>query len=90
MIFGCYENRIDIVVVETISRFAGNTVDLLETVSRLKSLGVEIIFHQENLRTSETDNDILISVLCFLFLKSIASFFYCLIQSEKRLEENKL
>lgn len=63
MIFDCYENRIDIVVVKTISRFARNTVDLLETVSRLKSLGVEIIFHQENLRTSETDNDILISAL---------------------------
>lgn len=63
MIFDCYENRIDIVVVKTISRFDRNTVDLLETLSRLKSLGVEIVFHQENLLTSETDNDILISAL---------------------------
>jgi len=39
MIFDCYENRINIVLVKTISRFARNTVDLLETVSRLKSLG---------------------------------------------------
>ncbi len=63
LIFDCYENRIDIVLVKTISRFARNTVDLLKTVSRLKGLGVEIIFHQENLRTSEVDNDILISAL---------------------------
>jgi DNA invertase Pin-like site-specific DNA recombinase len=63
LIFDCYENRIDIVLVKTISRFARNTVDLLETVSRLKGLGVEIIFYQENLRTSEADNDILISAL---------------------------
>ncbi|HAU31378.1 MAG TPA: hypothetical protein DCW46_03685 [Desulfotomaculum sp.] len=63
LIFDCYENRIDIVLVKTISRFARNTVDLLKTVSRLKGLGVEIIFHQENLRTSEADNDILISAL---------------------------
>ena len=63
LIFDCYENRIDIVLVKTISRFARNTVDLLETVSRLKGLGVEIIFNQENLRTSEADNDILISTL---------------------------
>ena len=63
MIFDCYDNRINIVLVKTISRFARNTVDLLETVSRLKGLGVEIIFHQENLRTSEADNDILISAL---------------------------
>jgi len=33
LIFDCYENRIDIVLVKTISRFARNTVDLLETVS---------------------------------------------------------
>jgi site-specific DNA recombinase len=63
MISDCYENRIDIVLVKTISRFARNTVDLLETVRRLKGLGVEIIFYQENLRTSDVDNDILISAL---------------------------
>ncbi len=63
MIFDCYENRINIVLVKTISSFARNTVDLLETINRLKSLGVEVIFHQENLRTSETDDDLLISVL---------------------------
>jgi site-specific DNA recombinase len=63
MISDCYENRIDIVLVKTISRFVRNTADLLETVRRLKGLGVEIIFHQENLHTSEVDNDILISAL---------------------------
>lgn len=63
LIFDCYENRVDIILVKTISRFARNTVDLLETVSRLKGLGIEVIFHQENLRTSEADNDMLISAL---------------------------
>lgn len=63
LIFDCYENKVDIVLVKTISRFARNIVDLLETVSRLKRLGIEVIFHQENLRTSEADNDVLISAL---------------------------
>jgi len=63
LIFDCYENRIDIVLVKTISRFARNTVDLLDTVSRLKRLGVEVIFHQENIRTSQAENDILLSAL---------------------------
>jgi len=63
LIFDCYENKVDIVLVKTISRFARNTVDLLETVSRLRGLGIEVIFHQENLRTSEADNDMLISAL---------------------------
>ncbi|KAF0194233.1 MAG: site-specific recombinase DNA invertase Pin [Bacillota bacterium] len=43
LIFDCYEYRIDIVLLKTISRFARNTVDLLETVSRLKGLGIEVI-----------------------------------------------
>lgn len=63
LIFDCYENKFDIVLVKTISRFARNTVDMLETVSRLKGLGIEVIFHQENLRTSEADNDMLIAAL---------------------------
>lgn len=55
MIFDCYENKIDIVLVKSISRFARNTVDLLETIKRLKGLRIEVIFHQEDLRTSETE-----------------------------------
>jgi site-specific DNA recombinase len=60
LIFDCYENKVDIVLVKTISRFARNTVDLLETVRRLKSLGIEIIFHKENIRTSESSDDMLL------------------------------
>ena len=63
LIFDCYEDKFDIVLVKTISRFARNTVDLLETVRRLKGLGVEVIFHQENVRTSEDGDDLLISAL---------------------------
>lgn len=35
LINDCYDNLIDVVLVKTISRFARNTVDLLETVRRL-------------------------------------------------------
>ncbi|KGM94332.1 recombinase family protein [Clostridium botulinum] len=63
MIFDCYENLIDIVLVKSISRLARNTVDLLETVNRLRSMGIEMIFDQENIRTSEVDNDVLVAAL---------------------------
>ena len=63
LIFDCYDDKVDIVLVKTISRFARNTVDLLETVRRMKGLGVEVIFHQENVRTSEAGDDLLLSVL---------------------------
>lgn len=63
MIMDAYDHRFRIVLVKTISRFARNTVDLLETVERLKFLGIEIYFYQEQLSTSEASNDLLISTL---------------------------
>ena len=63
LIFDCYENRVDIVLVKTISRFARNTVDLLDTVRRLKSLGIEVIFLSENIRTSEVADNVLLTVM---------------------------
>lgn len=41
----------DVVVVKDVSRFARNTVDLLTQVRKLKSLGVEIIFVNNNQKT---------------------------------------
>jgi len=49
MIRDSYENLFDIILVKSISRFSRNTVDLLETVTKLKSLGVEVRF--ENICT---------------------------------------
>ena len=39
----------DMVVVKDISRFARNTVDLLESVRRLKTLGIEVQFLTANM-----------------------------------------
>lgn len=63
MIFDCYENLIDIVLVKSISRLARNTVDLLETVNKLRSMGIEMIFDQENIITSKISNDVLVAAL---------------------------
>lgn len=40
---------LDMVVVKDISRFARNTVDLLESVRRLKTLGIEVQFLTANM-----------------------------------------
>lgn len=42
MIADCEAGKIDIVLTKSISRFARNTVDLLNTVRRLKELGVSV------------------------------------------------
>lgn len=63
LIFDCYENLIDIVLVKYISRFARNTVDMLDTVHRLKGLGIEVIFHEEHIRSFEAADAMLLSTL---------------------------
>lgn len=38
------DGGIDIILTKSISRFARNTVDTLQTVRKLKAIGVEVIF----------------------------------------------
>ena len=49
LIADCDAGRVDIVLVKSISRFARNTVDLLETVRHLKEIGVDVWFEKENI-----------------------------------------
>jgi len=62
MIWDSYDNKFDIILVKSISRFARNAVDLLETVNKLRGLGIEVVFEQENIRTSDHKQDLLIAV----------------------------
>ena len=42
---------IDLILTKSISRFARNTVDSLQTVRKLKEMGVEVRFEKENIHT---------------------------------------
>jgi len=59
----CNAGKINIVLCKSISRFARNTVDLLETVRHLKSIGVEVRFEKENISSFSTDGELLLSIL---------------------------
>ena len=58
MIDECEARRIDIVITKSISRFARNVVDLLQTVRHLKSLGIDVWFEKENIKTLSSDGDV--------------------------------
>ena len=47
----CRAGRVDAVITKSISRFARNTVTLLETVRELKGLGVDVYFEEQNIPT---------------------------------------
>lgn len=59
LIDDCDKGLIDIVLVKSISRFARNTVDLLQTVRHLKELGIEVRFEKEHISSFSDNGDIL-------------------------------
>lgn len=63
LITKCEQGMIDIVLTKSISRFARNTVDLLETVRRLKELNIDVRFEKENIETISSTGEFLLTVL---------------------------
>lgn len=63
MLSDCEAGKIDIILTKSISRFARNTVDLLETVRHLKSIGVEVRFEKEKIHSFSEDGELMLSLL---------------------------
>lgn len=59
----CDAGKIDIILCKSISRFARNTVDLLETVRHLKSLGIDVWFEKENIKSLSADGELMLGIL---------------------------
>ena len=52
MLSDCRKGKIDRILVKSISRFARNTKECLETIRELKTLGVSVYFEKENIDTA--------------------------------------
>lgn len=63
MIADCDSGKIDIILTKSISRFARNTVDLLNTVRHLKEIGVGVRFERENINSMSGDGELMLSIL---------------------------
>jgi DNA invertase Pin-like site-specific DNA recombinase len=59
----CRKGNIDIVVTKSVSRFARNTVTLLETVRELKSLGIDVFFEEQDIHTLSSQGELMLSIL---------------------------
>ena len=66
MIADCEAGLHDLVLVKSISRWARNTVISLETIRKLKELGIPIIFQKEGINTMDASGEILITILSSL------------------------
>ena len=63
MIKDCEEGKIDIILTKSISRFARNTIDLLENIRHLKDLGIAVIFEKENINSMSGDGELMLTIL---------------------------
>jgi site-specific DNA recombinase len=63
MLADCDAGKIDVVLTKSISRFARNTVDLLETVRHLKDLGIEVRFEKEGINSLSGDGELMLAIL---------------------------
>ena len=66
LISDCEAGQIDLVVTKSVSRWARNTLDSLQTIRKLKALGIPIIFEKENINTMEASGELLITIMSSL------------------------
>lgn len=66
MITDALDGKIDLIVTKSVSRFARNTVDSLQTVRKLKEKGIEIYFEKENIWTLDAKGELLITIMSSL------------------------
>ena len=63
LIADCRDGKINMILTKSISRFARNTVTLLETVRLLKALEVDIFFEEQNIHTTSAEGELMLTIL---------------------------
>ena len=63
MLRDCRDGKIDRILCKSTSRFARNTVTLLETARELKGLGISVSFEKENIDTMSGDGELMLTIL---------------------------
>ncbi|HEZ7990954.1 MAG TPA: recombinase family protein, partial [Ruminococcus sp.] len=62
MIRLCKKRKIDLILCKSISRFARNTVDILDYVRQLKELGIGVLFEEQNINTLNMTSEFMIAL----------------------------
>ena len=55
--------NISLIITKSISRFARNTVTVLESVRELKRLGVDVFFEEQNIHSLSAEGELMLSIL---------------------------
>lgn len=63
LLTACRAGEVDVIITKSISRFARNTVTLLETVRELKLLGIDVYFEEQNIHTMSGEGELMLTIL---------------------------
>ena len=63
LVADCETGKIDMVLVKSISRFARDTVDCLNTTRHLKELGIAVYFEREKINSLAEDGELMLTLL---------------------------
>lgn len=63
MLMDCEKGKIDKIVVKSVSRFARNTVDLLEIVRMLKKKKISVWFEEQNLDSLTEEGEVMLTLM---------------------------
>ena len=69
----CRRGRVDRILVKSISRFARNTKECLETIRALKAIGVGVCFEEQNIDTSQMSGELLAAMFAAIAQKESES-----------------
>ena len=59
----CRLGKVDMILTKSISRFARNTVTLLETVRELRDLNIDVFFEEQNIHTLSGEGEMVLTFL---------------------------
>ena len=59
-------HKFDLIVTREVCRFARNTVDTLVITRRLKEIGIEVYFVEDNIRTMDNDGELRLTIMATL------------------------
>ena len=59
----CRAGKVNMILTKSISRFARNTVTLLEAVRELKLLEVDVFFEEQNIHTMSAEGELMLTIL---------------------------
>ena len=66
MIRDCKKGKIDVILTKSVTRFARNTLDALEHIRLLKSMGIGVIFETQGIDTRKMKNEFMLTIYASL------------------------